>query len=186
MLWWVENLMVKSWFVLQVASVHSLSLCTEWPWGVLSEDLLATSFVDSRYRNVGLCFRERWNKKYFQFAPSEECCGDIEKSATACPFVKVLQVAALTVCFLWWGGFYLWVGVLTCPSPLSILQHWRQVAVTEEDDNSHIPLLNFKWLSRGYEWARGCFVGETWEACWQGTIWYLSGCHSVCPWYHLW
>lgn len=167
-----------------MASVHSLSLCTKWPWDCLKtrwQLLLLTADVEMVARAS-----ESWNNKYFQFAPSEECCGDVEESATACPFVKVLQLAVLTVCFLWWGGFYFWVGVLTLPSPLSILQHWRQVAVTEEDDNSHIPLCNLKRLSRGYEWARGYFVGETWEACWQGTVWYLSGRHSVCTWYHLW
>lgn len=66
----------------------------------LPEGLLAAPFVESSYRNGDLCFGESWSKKYFHFAPSGECYGEVEESSTACPSVKVFQAVVFTGYFL--------------------------------------------------------------------------------------
>lgn len=73
----------------------------------MPEDLLASPFVESSYRNGGLCFGEGWNKKYFHFAPSGERYGQVEESSTVCPSVKVFQAAVFTVIPVMVRGLFL-------------------------------------------------------------------------------
>jgi len=79
--------------------------------------LSASPFVENSYRNGGLCFGEGWSKKYFHFAASGECYGQLEESSTACPPVKGFQAVVFTVYFCDSEGFIFDLEVLTLPSP---------------------------------------------------------------------